>query len=322
MEYKTKHYNKDFDFTNPEFIKFKNETTLDELLKYNEDDYIKILKNILFNNGIKKTIINKKYFDIHRYNTLCNSSKYTVLEILKSDTLLSIMFNIINTYKMFINVDNYKQMLIITFNLKTSSVTGSPSCYNIKKCKELLKKYNTNNIYYDPSAGWGDRMLSAAALGLEYYSTDPNTPLVDSLNLLGQDINIHKDFNYKIYNQGSEVYIPELFDKVGLIFTSPPYFNFEKYENGNQLVYSSINYYKEYIKQTVFNCSRYLIEDGYFCININNKYYDLFYNEAIKYGLTFITDEYYVTTNTNRNTDTNKEKNTYTEKIMIFQKKF
>ena len=79
--------------------------------------------------------------------------------------------------------------------------------------------------------------------------------------------------------QGSENFIPELENKIGVAFSSPPYYNLEDYRIGNQSWTDGVSYEEwrnGYLKDTISNIYRYLIDDGYFAININNfnKYND------------------------------------------------
>lgn len=64
-----------------------------------------------------------------------------------------------------------------------------PSRFSIKTARTIYEKYNTNNIIYDPCAGWGDRMLAALSMNMDYIATDTNEELVNRLNKLGDDYN-------------------------------------------------------------------------------------------------------------------------------------
>lgn len=79
--------------------------------------------------------------------------------------------------------------------------------------------------------------------------------------------------NFHIYRQGSEKFIPQLENQIGLAFSSPPYFNLEDYKIGDQSYKPGVSYdsWKEnYLEPTIKNIYKYLIDDGYFAININN----------------------------------------------------
>ena len=91
-------------------------------------------------------------------------------------------------------------------------------------------------------------MLSSLKHNINYYGTDPNFMLVKKL------IKINK--NYKIVNnldtscdptghaslitdircQGSEIFIREWTGKMGMIFSSPPYYRLEDYKIGEQSI--------------------------------------------------------------------------------------
>ena len=74
-------------------------------------------------------------------------------------------------------------------------------------------------------------MLSALRNGIEYYGTDPNYLLTERLEELHKDYDKVNGVNTfaKIYTQGSEVFIPEWVNTIGVAFSSPPYFDLEDY---------------------------------------------------------------------------------------------
>ena len=86
--------------------------------------------------------------------------------------------------------------------------------------------------------------MSSLRCGINYYGTDPNYLLVDKLNEFYNDYkSLRRDCpNCKIYCQGSEDFIEELENKVGVAFSSPPYFNLEDYKVGNQSYKQGMNY--------------------------------------------------------------------------------
>jgi hypothetical protein len=86
----------------------------------------------------------------------------------------------------------------------------------------------------DMSAGWGDRMLSAAACGVEtYLGVDPNTklanPYVDMIGALCPE----RSHDFRVITKAFEDMLPsdfedEMFD---MMFSSPPYYNAEAYSS-------------------------------------------------------------------------------------------
>lgn len=161
------------------------------------------------------------------------------------------------------------------FRLCGFKTASKPSNFPIKTVDEVLSKYNVNNKYYDYSCGWGSRLLSALKNHVEYYGTDPNLDLVNRLNQLVRDYKDATENNTytDIKSQGSEIFVPEWVNKFGLAFSSPPYFDLEDYKIGNQSWKTGVTYdswLHNYFEKTVQNIHKYLIDDGYFLININN----------------------------------------------------
>ena len=117
--------------------------------------------------------------------------------------------------------------------------------------------------------------MSSLRCGIDYYGTDPNNLFVDKLNEFYNDYqSLRRDCpKCKIYCQGSEEFIEELENKVGVAFSSPPYFNLEDYKVGNQSYKQGMtydNWVKSYLRPTFQNIYRYLVNDGYFIINIKD----------------------------------------------------
>ena len=161
------------------------------------------------------------------------------------------------------------------FRLCGFKTASKPSNFPMKSIDELLENYNVNNKYYDFSCGWGVRLLSSLKHNVEYYGTDPNTVLCERLQQMGDDYKttVGCKTNFHIYGQGSEEFIPQLENQIGFAFSSPPYFNLEDYKIGNQSYKPGISYEewkKNYLEPTIKNIYKYLINDGYFAININN----------------------------------------------------
>lgn len=139
----------------------------------------------------------------------------------------------------------------------------------------MLSLYNVNDNYYDYSCGWAHRLLGSLSLEINYFGTDPNYLLVEKLKEIS---NLYKRINnintiVDIKGCGSEIYQPEWEGKMGLAFSSPPYFSLEDYKIGEQSYNQGVSYdswLSNYFVETVKNIHRYLIHGGYFLINIKN----------------------------------------------------
>lgn len=285
----------------------------DNIFNVNYNDILNDINNILIDKSFNKKNINRYYFDQIRFETYFNTDKFNIDECLSSLQIMRYIYNWCNNFnKLFPKKD-----LITDFynffrlsGIRTARLAGDYKCKDIDF---ILKKYNVNNVYYDPSAGWGSRMIIAAKNKIKYISTEPNIRLVRRLNMLGEDINRFINFDFKLYQQGSEIEIDEIKNKVGLIFTSPPYNDLEMYDNGN-LKFDS---YDTFVSNSVYNFNQYIINDGYIIINVDNKNYDVWFNYLSKY-FTFICD-YDLSFNVIRNYR-NSNYNKKIELIMVFKK--
>lgn len=109
-------------------------------------------------------------------------------------------------------------------------VTTAIFIYDFFKAKTVL----------DFSAGWGDRLLAACGLGIKYTGIDPNLSNVTGYNEIIKLTNA----NATVFTSGAE-YMPLKwlpFTSYDLIFTSPPFFDYEIYSSKLQSVSSYTTY--------------------------------------------------------------------------------
>lgn len=149
--------------------------------------------------------------------------------------------------------------------------------FPIKVASHIIAKYNVNDRYYDYSCGWGARLLATLRNNIHYYGTDPNNELVDRLVEITEDyrkVNPENKSCVSIKCQGSQTFIPEMEGKIGLCFSSPPYFSLEDYQIGEEQSYRKGMTYQEwrdsFIGPTVENCFKYLVHGGYFIFNVKS----------------------------------------------------
>lgn len=124
---------------------------------------------------------------------------------------------------------------------------------------------------YDYSCGYGGRLLGVTSsnLQLEYVGVDPNTDTVNNLRLLNEFIELAGGTPGEIHQSVSEDFVPENID---CAFSSPPYFNLEKYSDEptqcmNQFD-SLDNWFEGYVAPTMRNIHQGLNDDGIFATNI------------------------------------------------------
>ena len=172
-------------------------------------------------------------------------------------------------------------------------------------------------------------MLGALSLGKNYYGVDTNPKLVEKLKECANDFNAVNGTNLvsDVRCVGSEILQEDLVGKMGLCFSSPPYFNLEIYEGENTSTNLYGDNYKHwvrgYLAPTIWNCKEYLVSGGYFTMNIANGLNGLnLYDDAKTIasaigGLKFIGEEELFERNGRQNFT---KQNKYQEKIMVFQK--
>ena len=168
--------------------------------------------------------------------------------------------------------------------------------YLYERFTEDIKDQEVINIY-DPSAGWGGRILGAMAVRddrrIHYIGTDPNTDnfnddgdyskyasLADFYNTKTYRGNpIFSETNtYHLFREGSEEIgkhpdFQKYKGQFDLIFTSPPYFNREAYSEDPTQSYkkfgSSYESWRDgFLKPTLETCVEYLRSDRYLLWNV------------------------------------------------------
>jgi hypothetical protein len=131
----------------------------------------------------------------------------------------------------------------------------------------------------DFSMGWGDRIAGAhASANVEkYIGIDPNINLLlgysEQIKLYNT---IGKPKSFSLYPECAEdpmIYIP---DKVDLVFTSPPYFDKEKYDQSDKQSYVKYKAFDSWMNDFLFKAielrTQNLKRGGHLVINISDIY--------------------------------------------------
>ena len=209
-------------------------------------------------------------------------SNWTIEDVFTYKPILEHFYGKINANeKVYPKDNNLLHNIKTAFRLGGKGVAAKPSNFKIESVISILKKYNINDNYFDSSCGWGVRMMGSLACGFNYYGTDPNTELTKRLKELSSlffEIDLFSP-SIDIKTQGSEIFIPEWENKMGVAFTSPPYFFLEDYGIGEQSTKNYPNYQdwlQGFYKKTFENTYKYLVDNGHMLINIKNyKNFDL-----------------------------------------------
>ena len=135
----------------------------------------------------------------------------------------------------------------------------------------------------DFSAGWGGRLLGAMSIpSLKYIGIDTNTNLKEPYSEMIEDLDLHLPLEFaqfggiasdrcKIIFQDAATVDYSQF-KYDMVFTSPPYFTLEKYENMPQ--YHSYDEWLAGFLQPVIKNSYKYMQPGHFCLNIPDRIYN------------------------------------------------
>lgn len=137
--------------------------------------------------------------------------------------------------------------------------------------KHLFDDKFTNKRWLDPSAGWGSRMIGAIALEMQYQGIDPNSCLIQPYkNILAK---LGGKDNISVWHGGFENYSNN--NKYDIVFTSPPFFTYEKYSNNNNqsiIKWKTIEEWKSGFLIPLMNKSfEFLDKDGYMVFYIEDK---------------------------------------------------
>jgi RimJ/RimL family protein N-acetyltransferase len=115
------------------------------------------------------------------------------------------------------------------FNIKYTKFCNNFQC---TLAYTIYKIFNARNIL-DSSAGWGDRLIAAIAVGANYTGYDPSICLKPLYKNIIKDLcEENNKKNYNIISQPfEEVIIKQEYD---VVLTSPPFFDLEIYEDNKQ----------------------------------------------------------------------------------------
>ena len=124
---------------------------------------------------------------------------------------------------------------------------------------------------WDMSCGYGGRLLGAEVVGVgKYIGTEPCDLTYKGLQEMSDEL---VTIPIEIHKCGSEEYEPES-ESLDFCFTSPPYFNTEKYsdeENQSWIKYPTKDeWLNGFLKKTFENCFLGLKKNGKMVINIAN----------------------------------------------------
>ena len=162
--------------------------------------------------------------------------------------------------------------------------TAAAAMYDIFVDKDSPLEGTTAGTVWDPSMGYGGRLLGAIAAGVNYIGTDPCIPTFEGLEKIRDEYG-HNHKSYTLLRQGSETFAPPD-NSIDFVFTSPPYFGWEAYGDEpeqSSIKFSTSDMWKEkFLKQTITNAYIGLKPGKYLALNVaNTKQYKTFEEDTV-----------------------------------------
>ena len=219
------------------------------------------------------------------------------MDVLRDDALVAKSFEYIRTKPKFFTGNDVQNLK--SFLRNSASWVRKVANFPPKSAREIYNRYvgEEKLVCLDTSMGFGSRLSGAVLSGHSYIGFDPNKKLFDKLVEYSSFLEDHGFIKGKItmYNCGSETFCKDLVGVADVSFTSPPYFNLEKYSDdgcASTENYGDYDAWVEYfVIPTVKNTVKYLKTGGYAMINIKNlgkrqPCYDSFYQAFVDCGMT------------------------------------
>ena len=251
----------------------------------------------------KEPVKNTKYL-VLSYDDLC---KYNEAGHITSQHLKTVMGDILDYtelkngdkryYWYYVRIYNRQQRIFPSALQVFRLGLGQPAVNFPPLTAKFLYQHFTKHIpedekviVYDPSAGWGGRILGAMTVkrDLHYIGTDPNPDNVGIYERVAEFYNTHcfqsnpffgkaSPNSYEVFKLGSEVIgddenFLKYFGKLDFVFTSPPYFNREQYSQDENQSFKKFSAYEDwrdnFLKPTLTTAFSFLKNDRYLCWNI------------------------------------------------------
>ncbi|HUS49496.1 MAG TPA: DNA methyltransferase [Candidatus Paceibacterota bacterium] len=223
--------------------------------------------------------------------------------------------------------------------LKTRNGTRTVTNFRPTVAKFLYDTYVPDGgSILDPCSGFSGRLLGciSSGRGILYHGIDPDSrTAIGNMNCASffsnyYDLLGERDYNYRFrFDLGcAEDVMSGIEGNYDVIFTSPPYFDLEKYNNNKNQSYNKFNNYEKWLKEFLFKIvdesKRLLKKEGKLILNTKNTDNYAIANDLCRYcSEKWVLEKEYkmklVNSEYNRSKD--KEINFHYEPIFVFVKK-
>ena len=190
----------------------------------------------------------------------------------------------------------YEKREYVYQNVKEATQFKISCILSIMKYVENDKHINISKLkVLDPSSGWGDRLIGFMGLNVnEYIGYDPNKNLQKGYkNIISSFKRLKVSTKANVICDGFENMKKEHINHFDIVFTSPPYFDVEIYDNDNKQSIKKYNKFElwrdKFFSIYIKNCVDAVKKGGLIFIHISNnrefKIVDYLMNEMKKYNV-------------------------------------
>jgi len=173
------------------------------------------------------------------------------------------------------NVDNISKSSI--HNIREYFFHNTKLCSNFRITVALaILNYFKPKKWLDISAGWGDRLLAAIFYKVDLYvATDPNLELQPCYDdIIDTFVSPENKKNFIIMPTGFEIAkLPD--EKFDIVFTSPPFFDLEKYskfKDDSLIKYrDEQEWCKKFLLKSLVKSYNYLRENGHIILYLSGS---------------------------------------------------
>jgi hypothetical protein len=160
--------------------------------------------------------------------------------------------------------------------LKSFTSTASVSNYRPAVAKAVMSKYSkTRSVVLDFSAGYGGRLLGALTLDREYIGIEVNRSHIRGYHRMRRAI-MAAGFvlpRSRFVRGPAEKTLVQIPDRtVDLVYSSPPFFNWERYSTSREQSYKRYDRYErwrsEFLAPVIWQSMRVLSNKGHLVLNV------------------------------------------------------
>jgi 16S rRNA G966 N2-methylase RsmD len=210
------------------------------------------------------------------------SEKCRVKCFFKTKTNFKSIYDHFQRNKLIIYNNIMKQNKVLNYNILDEYLYkkyNQCNNFNLSIVVSVLKLFNGKK-YLDFAAGWGDRLIGAIAYGCdEYLGVDPSDCMEDKYKTIIDTLTTDKTKNnFKVIKSGFEEVnnLPD--NHFDIVFTSPPFFDLEIYEQTNSQSITKFNTLDKWLNGFLFPS----ITKSYKTLSING-YLVLYISDYQKY---------------------------------------